>query len=270
MGIGGIFLDKILGVITGTGFYKYPQLREARWKIIDTPYGNQQVFLGKINDMVIAWIPRHGLEEEKISSRANPRSIIYAMKEIGVSWLVGFSVVGVIDEAIPLAHPILFDDLFFITNMLPDGTVCTFFTPESKKRGHFVFEKPVSKGLSKVLIHASKEAKIEIIEGGVMAQTMGPRLETSTEVKFLKMIGASAVSLTGGHEMILAGEMEIPYVLVGFGINYATGVLPWMTASDEMAENLKEIPAIIQRMINALTLSPYLKQVKFDTGYILK
>jgi hypothetical protein len=36
--------------------------------------------------------------------------------------------------------------------------------------------------------------------------------------------GALAVSQTCGPEAILAGEFEIPYCLLGFPVNYATGV----------------------------------------------
>lgn len=262
-------MEKKLGIITGTGFYRYPEIEGSRLKVVDTPFGSQQIFVGNLEGRPIAWIPRHGLEHEKISTKINPRAIIYALKEIGVSWIIGITAVGIIDKYIPLARPVLFNDLFFITNTLPDGSPCTFFTPKSKKSGHFVFDKPISPGLTRVVKIACKKAGIELIEGDVFAQTMGPRLETAAEIRFLSSVGATAVSMAAGYEIVLSGEMEIPYLNLGFGINYATGVMPWPSASEEMEDNIKEIASQSKKIVAAVARSELLDQVQFDTGYVL-
>ncbi len=261
---------KMMGIITGSGVRNFDEIEKRRWKIYETPYGNQPLYSGYLGERPVAWIPRFGLEEEMLSTQINPRAIIFALAEVGVSCIIGTTAVGIIDKAIPLAHPILFDDLFFIENRLPDGTPCTYFIDDQGKTGHFVFRNPVSPGLSRMVHDSATAADIEIQKGGILAQTLGPRMETASEVRFLGSVGACALTMAAGYEVILAGELEIPYVSIGFGINYATGVMPWESGADEMIENNAEIEPITREMLMAIADNPDLDNITFDTGHIMK
>lgn len=263
-------MEKRLGIITGSGVKDFNEIEKRRWKIIETPYGSHPVYMGYLEDRPVAWIPRFGVEEEMLTTMINPRAIIFALLEVGSSCIISTTGVGIIDKAIPLAHPILFDDLFFPANRLPDGSPCTFFTDPGERNGHFVFEKPMSSSLHQLVLDSAAASDIEIQKSGVLAQTLGPRMETASEIRFLQSVGASAVTMSAGYEMILAGELEVPYVSVGFGINYATGVMPWASVKDEMKANTLDIEPITKELITAVAENPDLDNIRFDTGYVMK
>lgn len=263
-------MEKRLGIVTGSEIDDFQEIKNRRWKVVETPYGNQQAYTGYLEERPVAWIPRLGPEHELLPFMINPKAIMFALYDLGCRSIVGMTSVGIIDKAIPLAHPIMFDDLFFITNTLPDGHPCTFFTSEKGKSGHFVFEKPVSQALSKVVSDAAAACQVPLQKGGVLAQTLGPRLETAAEIRFLTSVGACAVTMASGYEMVLAGELEIPYVSIGFGINYATGVMPWASATAEMEENNADVAPVAKKLLSAIAANPGLNDIKFDTGFIIK
>ena len=51
-----------LGIIGGSGIYNLENLNKFEWKTIKTPYGfpSDQILNGKINNVEISFLPRHG------------------------------------------------------------------------------------------------------------------------------------------------------------------------------------------------------------------
>lgn len=261
-------MKKTLGVISGSSFYSFEEIKGFETKKYDTPYGEQEVMMGEISGRPIAWIPRHGIKKDRLAPVLNPKAIISAMKEIGVAGIVGDSVTGLIDTKIPLGEPVLFDDLYFPQNRLPDGSLCTFFDKVGQEQAHLVFNDPFSPGLRKIIKKAADEAGVWIVYGGTYAHTSGPRFETRTEIRHLQLIGCTAVSMTSASEAFLAAEMEIPYALIGFGINFATGTKAESASLEEIKANLKKVPKRLKPIIRTLAKMNDLDSLKFDTGYV--
>jgi 5'-methylthioadenosine phosphorylase len=90
---------------------------------------------------------------------------------------------------------------------------------------------------------------LEATVGGVYGHTSGPRFETRPEIRWLSSVGVAAVSQTCGPEVVLAGELELPYGLAGFPVNYATGV-----AEPESEQELSRLLALSAGTLTRLVL----------------
>jgi 5'-methylthioadenosine phosphorylase len=159
-----------------------------------------------------------------VAHRAN----IWALRELGARVVVGCTACGAVDPTVPLGSLIVFDDLHFITNRLPDGSLCTFFTePGDPARGHWILHGgPFSAGVRAALVRAAAAAGHDVRDGGTYGYVDGPRFNTPTEIAQLAACGVTAVSQTGGPETVLCGELELPFALLGFATDYANEVVP--------------------------------------------
>ncbi len=83
--------------------------------------------------------------------------------------------------------------------------------------------------------------------------------------------GSSAVSQTAGPEIVLAGELETGYLLLGFGVDYANGIKDVPTPLEVLNENLfksKEIfSSVIELIVNKIDNS---KESFFDNGFVYR
>ena len=196
-------------------------------------------------------------------------NLMMALKQLGARAVLATTVVGVVDPGIRLGQPILFDDLFFPENRLPGGEACTIFTePGDAGRGHFIGS-PFSPSLRRKMELSARGLGIEAVVRGVYAHTNGPRFESRAEIKALDAAGVAAVSQTCGPEAVLAGELELSYGLVGFPVNYATGVAE-LESKEELDRLLslsaKVLPRLVLRTVEVLKE----RDLTFDHGYVYR
>jgi 5'-methylthioadenosine phosphorylase len=146
---------------------------------------------------------------------------------LGATRLVRIGTCGALDPELELGTLIVFDDLHFLANRLPDGSLCTLHTePGTPGRGHWIFDGPFSEPLRAALLEAAREVEHPARDGGCYGHVDGPRFNTRTEIRMLASAGVTAVSQTAGPETVLSGEAEIPYALLGYATDYANGVKP--------------------------------------------
>jgi purine nucleoside phosphorylase len=156
-----------------------------------------------------------------VTHRAN----IAALARAGAAGVVAVTVCGAVDPAVPLGSLICFDDLHFLSNRLPDGSLCTFFAEAGDpQRGHWIYESPFSPVLREAVLAGAAEAGTPLRDGGCYGHVDGPRFNTRAEIRSLAAAGVTAVSQTAGPEAVLAGEAELPFALVGYATDYANGV----------------------------------------------
>lgn len=234
-----------LAIISGTGFYDFPGLDEAQDKTVRTKYGEASLRIGVIETKRIAFMARHGQGHRILPNMINHRANLLALKELSTKALVGMTVCGVLDPAIPLTKLAVFEDFYFPDNRLPNGEACTIYDEiGERKRGHYIFDKPFSEELRQQIIKVAEGP----ITGAVYACMNGPRFNSKPEIKMLKSY-ASFVSQTAGPEVVLAGELEIPYALLGFGVDYANGVQKEATPPEVLTENLKKSKSVFTSVI---------------------
>jgi 5'-methylthioadenosine phosphorylase len=252
-----------LAIISGTGFYDFPGLEEEESLRIETRYGDALIKKGAVEGKKIAFIARHGKGHSILPNMINYRANLAALKELRTKAIVATTVCGVLDPSIPLAKLAVFDDLYFPDNRFPDGEACTIYEERGEKsRGHYIFDKPFSEELRKQLIAAAERP----LTSAVYAHANGPRFNTKSEIKMLQNY-ASFVSQTAGPEIVLAGELEIPYALLGFGVDYANGVKREPTPIEELRENLKKSKMVF---VNALKELIKKYSAPMFSGYIYR
>lgn len=234
-----------IAIISGTGFYDFPGLEDGEDKIVETEYGEALIRVGNIEGKTVGFSARHGKDHQILPNMINYRANLLALKKVGTRAIVATTVCGVLNPGIPLARLAVFDDLYFPDNRLPSGESCTVYDKiGDKKRGHYIFDRPFSEDLRKQLIEAAEDP----ITNAVYAYASGPRFNSKPEINLLKNY-ASFVSQTAGPEIVLAGELEIPCALLGFGVDYANGVQKESTPVEILNENLKKSKSVFTSVI---------------------
>ena len=256
-----------VGIITGTGVYELPVDWEPR--VVKSRFGEAEVAIFRSGPWRVGAISRHGRGHRHLPHTISHRANLLALAQLGARAVLATTSVGAVNPRFSLGHPIIFDDLFFPENRLPNGEPCTIFLePGDPQRGHFIGS-PFSPGLRRRVGLAAGDLGIETVNGGVYAHTNGPRFETRAEIQALGAAGVAAVSQTCGPETVLAGELELPYTLVGFPVNYATGV-----AEPEPKEELDRLLALSAETLPRLVLrtSEMLEEedFAFDHGYVYR
>ncbi|MDX2273607.1 MAG: phosphorylase [Cyanobacteriota bacterium] len=212
----------------------------------------------------LALLLRHGEQHELLPHLVNFRGNFWALKHWGCQAIVSFSVMGVLQAGIPLTRPILFDDIFFPSNQLPDGSACTLFDqPAQAGRGHFLVEHPCSPTLRAHL----RRLLPHPIEGGIYGHVFGPRFSTRSELTYLQKLGITAISQTSGPEFVLAGELGIPYALVGFGVDYADPDPGRRSSLADLNQNLRQWSLTLPQIVQALLTYDWPAPLPFDQGY---
>jgi len=217
-----------IGVITGSGTYALPDFASPEPFELETPFGRASLTRGRLAGVEALHISRHGAGHMRLSSAVPHRANIWALKQAGAEAVIGCTACGAVDPTLELGSLIVFDDLHFPANRLPDGSLCTFFTePGDPDRGHWILHGgPFSTDVRLALVEAARAAGQRVRDGGTYGHVDGPRFNTPSEIAQLAACGVAAVSQTGGPETVLCGELELPYALLGFVTDYANEVKP--------------------------------------------
>jgi purine nucleoside phosphorylase len=252
-----------IGVITGSGNHALPGFEHAEAAPVATPYGEAVVARGAYADVELLHVSRHGPGHTRLSNHVNHRANLWALHELGAIAAVGCTACGAVDPSLELGSLVVFDDLHFISNRLPDGSLCTFFTePGDAGRGHWVLHGgPFSSGIRAALVAGAAESGHPARDRGTYGHVDGPRFNTPAEIAQLAAAGVTAVSQTGGPETALAGELELPFGLIGFVTDYANEVIPGeptpvATLGELMASSRSVFADVIAATVRRLAEEP--------------
>lgn len=226
-----------VGVISGSGSYAWPTLEDPVPRTVTTRYGEVALTEGRVCEVELVHLSRHGLGHARLSHQVAHKANLAALRETGIDALISLTVCGAVDPALEAGSLIVFDDLYFPHNRLPDGSACTWFEePGEAGRGHWIFERPFSETVRAALLDGADALGVPVASGGCYGHVDGPRFNTRVEIAGLRTLGVAAVSQTAGPEVVLAGEAQLPMALVGFVTDYANGV----AAEPEPVEALLE------------------------------
>lgn len=216
-----------VGIITGTGTPSLPGLEEGGNEVVSTRWGDAELSRGRIGEREILHLSRHGEGHPRLSNHVTHRANIAALQEAGAEAVLAVTVCGAIDPSLELGSLVVFDDLHFPQNRLPDGSLCTFHLEAGDQaRGHWISESPFSEALRSALLEGASASGEPARDGGCYGHVDGPRFNTRAEIRGLAAAGVTAVSQTAGPEAVLAGEAELPYALLGYLTDYANGANP--------------------------------------------
>jgi 5'-methylthioadenosine phosphorylase len=226
-----------VGVITGSGTYGLPGLEHPTPKELMTPFGETHITTGRLAGADVMHVSRHRENHRLLSSAVTHQANISGLHARAAEAILAVTVCGAVDPELELGTLIVFDDLHFPSNRLPDGSLCTLHTQPGKPgRAHWIFDRPFSPVLRQALIEGARDAGHAVVDGGCYGHVDGPRFNTKSEIRALSAVGVTGVSQTAGPETVLAGEAGIPYALVGFATDYANGVAEADTPVDTLIE----------------------------------
>jgi 5'-deoxy-5'-methylthioadenosine phosphorylase len=210
-----------IAVIGGTGMNQWPGLEIAQQRSIDTPYGpaSAPLLFGRFGGAPAVFLARHG-EGHRIPPHAiNYRANLWALREAGVRQVIGVGAVGAIAGWFApglVAVPVdLIDYTWGREHSYSDGAGAPL--------QHIEFTSPYSATLRQALLEAAQAAKVDAHDGGVLAVTQGPRLESAAEVRRLQRDGNDMIGMTGMPEAALARELGLDYASLAVSVNWAAG-----------------------------------------------
>src|SRR5678809_174869 len=103
--------EPAIGIIGGSGLYQIESLVDPEELRIETPFGppSDLLIAGHIAGRRVFFLPRHGRGHRILPTELNHRANIYAMKKLGVAWLISVSAVGSLQGRYRPCHIVLPD-----------------------------------------------------------------------------------------------------------------------------------------------------------------
>jgi 5'-methylthioadenosine phosphorylase len=205
-----------IAVIGGSGFYDFPDLEERREVTVDTPFGppSDAILTGRLEGQPVAFLPRHGRGHRLSPSELPFRANIFALKLLGVEWIISVSACGSMREEIAPLDVVVPDQLFDRTRTRES----TFFGGGAV--AHIGFADPFCPVLSQVLAHAGRRVGARVHTGGTYICIEGPQFSTRAESRLYRQWGVDVIGMTAIPEAKLAREAEIHYATLAFVTDY--------------------------------------------------
>jgi len=203
-------MEKRIGIIGGSGLYNLGGVMQMRKMKVETPFGDpsDELDVGELEGREIVFLPRHGRGHRLLPSEINYRANIWAMKKLGVEWIISVAAVGSLKKEIRPLDFVLVDQFIDRTNQ---GRQTTFFGDGIA--GHIMFAQPVCDSLWSILYEAGQEEGegMRIHWGGTYLNMEGPAFSTKAESNLYRSWGCDVIGMTNLSEAKLAREAEICY-----------------------------------------------------------
>ena len=195
-----------IGIIGGSGLYEMEGFEQTEQRHIETPFGDPSDALvgGMIAGRKVWFLPRHGRGHRLLPHEINHRANIWALRSLGVRWLICVTAVGSLKEQYAPRHIVLPDQYFDRTSRREHHT---FFG--NGIVAHVGFGDPVSAGLKAILLEASRQQGSDVHDGGTYVNMDGPAFSTRAESEVNRKLGFDVIGMTNLPEAKLAREAEI-------------------------------------------------------------
>ncbi len=204
-----------IGIIGGSGLDD-PNLLENKEEVeITTPYGkpSSKLTIGKINNVDIVILARHGKDHSITPTNVNFRANIWALKEQGCTHIIATTAVGSLREKIKPGD-LVFPDQFI------DFTKHRLLTFHENEVIHTPMSEPFNEQLRNLLIKEAVELNLEHHKEGTIITIEGPRFSTKAESNLFRQWGADVINMSSSPETQLANELNIPYQAIAMSTDY--------------------------------------------------
>lgn len=206
-----------IGIIGGSGLYHIDGLTHTRWVQIKTPFGtpSDQFLTGQLAGRDVVFLPRHGRGHRLLPSELPHRANIWALKKLGVAWVLSISAVGSLQKKYR-PRDIVFIDQFL--DRTKQAAAHTFFG-----RGivaHISFGQPIAPELQQRLVASAKRLKLRAHDGGTYVCMEGPAFSTRAESLANRADGHDVIGMTNLGEAKCAREAEIAYATAAMVTDY--------------------------------------------------
>jgi 5'-methylthioadenosine phosphorylase len=205
-----------IGIIGGSGLYDMADVSDRQEVTLTTPFGDPSgpYLLGTLRGRRVAFLARHGAGHRLSPSELNFRANIFAMKMLGVEYILSASAVGSLKEEYKPLDIVIPDQFIDRTR----GRVSTFFG-----RGlvaHVGFAHPFCRILSGIAAASGTQSAATVHAGGTYVCMEGPQFSTLAESRLYRSWGADIIGMTNLQEAKLAREAEICYTTIALVTDY--------------------------------------------------
>ncbi|MGG6239456.1 S-methyl-5'-thioadenosine phosphorylase [Nodosilinea sp. AN01ver1] len=249
-----------IGIIGGSGLYQMEALTDIEEIRIDTPFGapSDAIILGTLDGTRVAFLARHGRGHTLMPTELPFRANIYAMKSLGVEYLISASAVGSLKEAAKPLDMVVPDQFIDRTR----NRVNTFFGEGLV--AHITFGDPVCNALAGVLADAVESLELPDVglhRGGTYVCMEGPAFSTKAESELYRSWGATVIGMTNLPEAKLAREAEIAYATLALVTDYDCWHPDHDSVTVEMVignlqKNAVNAQRVIREVVNRIAANP--------------
>jgi len=238
-----------VAVIGGSGLYAMEGLEVIREHRIETPFGLPSDLLteGRLNGTPVVFMARHGRHHHLLPTEVPYRANVWALRSLGVRYLVGCCAVGSLQESIGVLDAVVPDQFI-------DRTVnrqASFFGEGCV--AHVGFADPFCPVLSQRL----HQAAVRTMTSGPTAHghgtyvcIEGPAFSTRAESELYRSWQGHVIGMTSLTEAKLAREAEIAYACLAMVTDYDCWHEDHDTVSVEMViANLRANATTIQTIL---------------------
>ncbi len=207
-----------IGIIGGSGLYQMPELANVREQVVETPFGSPSdaFIIGELDGVTVAFLPRHARGHKFTPTEVPYKANIYAMKLLGVEYILSVSAVGSLQEQYAPTDMVIPDQFFDRTRARAQES--TFFGEGIV--GHVTFAHPVCDELGDILEASCTEVGVKTHRGGTYLCMEGPAFSTKAESMVYRQWGMDIIGMTNLQEAKLAREAEIAYATLALVTDY--------------------------------------------------
>ena len=247
-----------VGVIGGSGLYHIEGFLDQKWVRVKTPFGppSDALLTGRLAGREVVFLPRHGRGHRILPSELNHRANIWAMKKLGVAWVISVSAVGSLQARYKPCHIVLPDQFLDRTKQ---SAAHTFFG-----RGivaHIAFADPICEELRQLLLQSARALKARVHDGGTYVNMEGPAFSTRAESLTNHRLGYDVIGMTNLGEAKCAREAEIGYATMAMITDYDCWKVDEAHVTVDMVianlmKNAEMAKAIVKRVIPRIPREP--------------
>ena len=244
-----------IGIIGGSGLYDPEVLENAREIKIYTPFGepSENITIGVIKGKSVAFLPRHGRGHRIPPHKINYRANIWALKSLGVKWVISVSAVGSLREDYKPGDLVVPDQFIDMTK----SREYSFF--DGPRVAHVSMADPFCEHLREELLASAKGLGFRIHDKGTYLCIEGPRFSTRAESRLWRSWGADIIGMTLVPEVNLACEAQLCYATLALVTDYDVWADKPVTAEEvarTMSENVEKAKRVIVGVIDKLPEDP--------------
>ena len=249
-----------IGIIGGSGLYKMEALKDVEEIEISTPFGSPSdvIILGTLEGTRVAFLARHGRNHTLLPAELPYRANIYAMKQLGVEYLISASAVGSLKAEVKPLDMVIPDQFIDRTK----NRISTFFGEGIV--AHIAFGEPICHNLSTILAEAIASLSlldVTLHNGGTYVCMEGPAFSTKAESHLYRSWDATVIGMTNLPEAKLAREAEIAYATLALVTDYDCWHPDHDTVTVEMVignlhKNAANAQKVIRETVKRLSANP--------------
>jgi 5'-methylthioadenosine phosphorylase len=206
-----------IGIFGGSGLYQMEGLARKKWVKVTTPFGHpsDDFLVGELAGREVVFLPRHGRGHRLLPGELNHRANIWAMKKLGVAWIISVGAIGSLQPQFKPCDIVLVDQFIDHTKKSSEHT---FFGQGIV--AHIAFAQPICEELRQLLLKSAQTLKFPVHDGGTYVNMEGPAFSTRAESLANHKAGHAVIGMTNLGEARCAREAEIAYATMAMVTDY--------------------------------------------------